>query len=387
MEQFAVDLSSLGSGPALTRLVDNNMDTGALRPWAEVDRYNRRTGRSFITVQKRHPDGTAVVQAVVDRNTGRPVVNNMGQPVYSPVYTNKLVINAPTTLRREDWLRIDSAVAWAAKNRLRAWSEIYGSNPLNIANGMGTPLLQHAVAVGAATATTSMDGIRKGERSRPTVDTALTPLPITHSDGCFSIREIAVSRNGNLPLDTTNATLAGRAIGELIEQYAVGTSTFAYGGGNIYGLTNHPSRSTKTLTAPTSSNQSTTITEVLDMLNTLRTNFYFGPYVAFYSNNWDQYFDADYSTAYPGVTLRSRLASIPSIQRWQQLDYLGTSKYVIVIAQMTPDVIQGINGMDLNTVQWEEPGGFEWAFKVLCIYVPRVRSDGNAKVGIIHGSN
>lgn len=355
------------SGSSADKLLEHNFDPGVLRPYREVDGRGRYTGRNLVSLLKRRNDGSLVCNG-----DGTAQVETM-------------VTNAPATLRREDWLRIDTAVAMAAKPRLRVWGDIYGANPLTIANGMGVPAIQHAVATGDASATINMEPLVQGERSRPTVDTAITPLPVIYGDGSFTLREIQVSRNGSMPLDTTNIELTTRKVAEKVEQLCLGTlGTFTYAGGSIYGLTNHPSRSTKTLTNPTGSNGSTVIAEVVDMVQTLRNHFYYGPYIAYYSNAYFPFLATDYATGYPG-TLGDRLKAIDVNITWRSADFLGTG-FKIVVVQMTPDVVQGINGMPMTTVQWDEEGGFNKRFKVLTISIPRVRADANGYVGIVDGS-
>lgn len=371
---FQYVLNGLGNDRAAGRLLNSGMDPSVLRPWAETNRQGQLTGNTYITVQNRRPDGSAVL-------------NDKGHPTYR----NELVRNSPAYLRREDWLRIDERVNFAAKQRLRFWGDIYGTNPYNIPNGMGTIAVQHAVAVGDASATISMDPIRQGERSRPTLDIAQLPLPVTHSDGSFTMREIAVSRNSGMPLDTTNIELAARKVGEETEKMSLGLSaSYTYAGGTIYGATNFPQRYTKVMTLPTAGGWTgaTLVAEILDMMQTLRLGFYFGPYVAYYSNAWEPYFGADYGVYY-AKALRSRLGELSpgdgsGISAWRNLDYL--TGFQILLVQMTPDVIQGMSGMNVTTVQWEEEGGFEWRYKVLCIHVPRIRADGNGHTGIIHGT-
>jgi hypothetical protein len=69
----------------------------------------------------------------------------------------------------------------------------------------------------------------------------------------------------------------------------------------------------------------------------------------------------------------------------RRLDFL-TSTYTMIMVQMTPDVARAINGMDLTTVQWEEKGGMQLQFKVMCIQVPQLRYDYNGNSGIMHGT-
>ncbi len=75
-----------------------------------------------------------------------------------------------------------------------------------------------------------------------------------------------------------------------------------------------------------------------------------GPYGVYFSRGWTKYMSKDYSAAYPGATLRTKL-----------------------------------NGMPLRTVAWAEEGGLELMFKVMGIMAPRVRVDHDNLTGICHG--
>lgn len=354
--QLQMILNSLGGGPMAQRLINSNMDPGVLRPWLGPD------GRSYITVNNGYDD------------SGKPKYRN-------------LVTNTPALLRREDWLAIDRAVSWQSKQRLQFWKDLYAEVPRNIPNGMGTLALGRTVGDGDADAIVSMDPVRRSERSRPVLDFIHIPLPVTHSDGSFTAREIAVSRRGGVPLDTTNIGLAARKIGEVIEQMALGTSaSYSFAGGTIYGATNFPGRLTMTFTSPEGGGYAftTLITELLTAIQALENNRFFGPYNLYHSNAWSMHFDRDYSSAYPGVTVGDRVKKITKIKKVQNLDYL--TGFQLLLIQMTPDVVQAINGMDFTTVQWEEHGGMELNFKVMAIQVPDFKTDFSGKTGILHGT-
>lgn len=369
---FQLVLNGLGSGSSLQRLLDSGMDPAVLRPWREIDKLTGKpTGRNFITMNKKNADGSLVV-------------NKEGKPVRENVITN-----APATLRLQDWLRIDYAVAFAAKPVLNFWNLLYGRVPYNVPNGMATIAIQHTIATGDASSTISMDPIRKGERSRPTLDTGLIPLPVIHGDGSFSAREIAVSRGyngqGALPLDTTSFSLTSRKNAEVLEQLALGvSSSYTYAGGTVYGVGNHPSRSTKVLDyAPTNGSWTpqSLLNNLLAAIQTMKDHFYYGPYVAIYSPAWNTVFAKDWSTYY-SQSVRARLAEgLPEISEWVQSQWL--TGYRIILIQMTEDTVQGVQGMAPTTVQWEEQGGFEQCFKILMIRIPRVRADANGYTGIM----
>lgn len=356
-DQLQFVLNSLGGGPSAVRLLNAGMDPGVLRPWLGPD------GRSYITVNDLRN---------FDPKTGKPKRIN-------------LVTNTPALLRREDWQRIDRQVQWEAKQRLRFWESIYTANPYVIPNGMGVLAVQHAVATGSADAIISMDPIRRSERSRPVLDTVSIPLPVIHSDNNIGIRQLAVSRNSDMPLDVTNIALSGRAVGEVLERLALGTSaSFSFAGGTVYGALNFPQRLTATFTSPETGGYafSTFVNELLAAIQLLKRRFFYGPYDIYYSTGWSRFFGMDYSALYPNRGVLARLREIEGIRSWTEIDFLPD--FTMILMQRTPDVIEGINGMDITTVAWEESGGFESIFKVLCIQVPRIRATYSGNCGILH---
>jgi hypothetical protein len=226
-----------GFGDAADRLIANDFDIGVLRPWVGGDgrHYHART---------------------------------MGGK------TRSIVTNTPATLTKEAWVLLDQAVVRAVRARLRAFADIRAAGLVfNLPNGMAHTVLQYQTVSDITSATVSMDPIRRSERDRPVLDLLNLPLPVVHKDFDFSAREIAVSRNGNVPLDTTMAELAGRKVAEEVEKMTVGNvaSAFAYGGGAIYGYTNFPNRSTKfDVTVPTSSNGPTVLNDILALRHLLQ---------------------------------------------------------------------------------------------------------------------
>lgn len=343
-------LNGQGGGDVASKLMAHNMDAGALRPYIGND------GRSYITI------------------------NQGGTP-------QEIVINTPASLRKDDWLMLDRAIIKAAKPRLNVVGDLRAAGlQFNIPNGMGKTVLEHEAQSDIGPATISMDGLRQGESDRPQFDLRSLPLPITHKDFFFSARQIIASRNGGSPLDTTTAEAAGERVAEEIEKLTLGVNpSYTYGGGTVYGLTNFPQRLTKTLTAPTTSNQATTVAEILAMRKQSTDNNYFGPWILYYSPAWYSFMDGDYDTANRnGATLIERIRKINGITDVKPCDYLtGTT---LLLVQKTANVARMVNGMDITTVQWESHGGMQLNFKVMAIMVPQLRSDYSNQTGIVHGS-
>ena len=203
-------MNGQGHGNVANVLMANNFDPAALRPWIGND------GRSYIAQNSGQLDAD-----------GKPVINS-------------LVTNAPATLRKDDWIHLDTAVIKAAKPRLNAVADLRGAGlEFTVPGGMGKTALEHEAQSDISPATISMDGIREGDSDRPLFDLRTLPLPIIHKDFQFSARQVMASRQGGSPLDVTSAELAGRRVAEEVEKLTLGESdSYTFGGGSVYGYKN-----------------------------------------------------------------------------------------------------------------------------------------------------
>lgn len=348
-------LNGQASGDVATKLMANNFNVHCLRPYIGED------GRQYITVNQ-----GGVLKAVP-------------------------TINANATLRKDDWLMLDTAIVKAAKERLRAVADLRGAGlTFNIPNGMAKTILETETQSDIDPALVSMDGLSEAVNDRPQFGLLGLPLPIIHKDFHFSARQVAASRNGGSPLDTTNAELSARRVAEEAEKMVLGVSSvadlFAYGGYTVYGYTDHPSRLTKTITSPTASGwtPATTVLEVLAMRQQLYGAFHYGPYWLYVGTSWDQYLDDDYSSSKGDNTLRDRIAKIQGINKLESLDFL--TGFSMIMVQATTDVVREVVGMDITTVQWESKGGMQLNYKVMAILVPQLRADYNGNMGLLHAT-
>jgi uncharacterized linocin/CFP29 family protein len=355
---MAVDFVFNGqaSNPSiLQRLVAANWDHGVLRPWLGPD------GRSYVTV------------------------NQNGKPV-------TVRSNAQATLTKEAWLQLDTAILKAARNRLRAVADLRGAGlTFTIPNGMGTSVLQYQRMNDTGNAIISMDPIRVASDFRPIFDSVYLPLPFIHSDFQLGARELAISRQSGAPLDTTKGEMAGRRVAEETEKLTLGRlDTYAYGGGTIYGICNFLGRLTATITKPSNTGwtPATHLGEMLDARQALQDKKHYGPYSVYYSSAWDKYLDNDFSTVYPNKSLRQRLSEIDGFDEIMTLDYLDTasSTYNVVILEKDSGTIRLVIGMDVTTLEWEEMGGLQKNYKVMCIIIPQLRADMDGNTGILHAT-
>ena len=418
-------LNGQAHGMVANTLMAYNGDYGFLRPFIETDPNHPYRGRPCVIV-----------------NTGQHKFNTQtgkDEPVRAQFLINELQgrgINSPvfnaTALRKEEWIQLDAVVLRAARLRLRAWADLAAANSFGGFNGMAKMVLEHETMSDPGNAQVDMDGLSEGRTDSPQWQLQGVPLPITHSDFWYSSRRLAVSRNSGTPLDTVSGEAAGRRVAERIEKTLIGTYTGINFGGSgtpyasgynygrpstVYGYTNFPSRLTNTLFyKPTGNGRSgtgwvpaDTLKDVLSALDQLRAQQFYGPFMIYTSNDWDQYMDNDYfltatatNTPISNMTLRNRLRQIDGIADVRRLDFLfasaqvpavpgsdfeaGPYPFTLIFVQMTPDVARAVNGMDITTLQWETKGGLQLNFKVMCIQVPQLRADFYGRCGILQAT-
>lgn len=313
---------------------------------------------------------------------------------------NSPVLNS-TTLPKNAWIQFDNAIQKATRQRLRAWADLSASSSIGGFDAMGKLTYEYQAMTDAGEAVVDMDTLSDARTDRPQLNLTSIPLPITHSDFYFSAREIAVSRSSGMPLDTVMAEAAARRVAETIEKTLIGVETgMTYGTqtagvgthrttSSVYGYTNFPYRVTKTdLTTPTGSNPEGVMTDVLEMIETMNTNGYYGPFMLYTSTGYSRYLNDDYfrSGSTSAVrSLRQRIMEIEGIADIRRLDYLSTG-FQMILVQMTPEVASAINGMPIRVVQWESQGGMRVNFKILTISVPLLRAPYNGVSGILHAT-
>lgn len=375
-------LNGAAYGPVAEQMLECQFQPGLRRPFID------KKGRRCVTLNVgKDPKGDPAFKTFFAYEAERA-----GMPV----------LNATTTLRKDEWIDLDRQIIRVARARLRAWTDLSASSSFGGFNGMSKMILEHETMSDPGEAVVDMDAISEGRTDAPVYQLEGLPLPITHSDFWFSARRLAISRNSGTPLDTTMGEAAGRRVAEMVEKTLIGTlAGVQYGKAadynrapKVYGYTNFPARITKTdLNAPTGGGWEPmdTVQDFLEIRDLMYAANQYGPFMVYHSTDWDKYMDNDYAVAggnNASQTLRQRLRAIEGVLDVRRLDFLpsATNPFTLLVVSMTPEVARAVNGMDLTTVQWESQGGMRVNFKVMAIMVPQLRADFNGQTGIVHAT-
>jgi YD repeat-containing protein len=298
---------------------------------------------------------------------------------------NPKALRGNDTLLYDEWKEFDSVVLQASQDRLVGVADLMSRNLVYRTKGLGAMVLAYQDASDIDDASMDMDGLSRGVNDRPEYDINYLPLPIIHKDFQISSRELAASRAGLQPLDTTNAALAAIKVADYAEQILFqGAGAYTFGGGTIRGYQDHANRNTQTLTQDWDASGKTgaeIFTDVNTMIQAMITDKHYGPYVLYIPTAYETVLNEDYSTQYPR-SIKQRLLEISSLQDIKVADKLSANNVVMV--SMTQDVVRLVEGLAITTVQWDIEGGMGHNFKVMAILVPQIRKTQEGESGIVH---
>jgi hypothetical protein len=361
----------VAGGSIAQRLLAANMDPNALRPYyREVQPGEEIPEHLQQHIQALDQDGRRFGIPLVTRNQGG-------------AHTPSLTQNA--TLRKDEWKELDRAVMTVRQERLRGFDDLINAGLVyNLTNPMGKTILEYEEMTGKMDAILSMSGEARGESDKPNFSIAGLPLPIQHADFQIDARTLAASRNVGDSMDTTQTTIATRAVLELQEEMLFTDYDYDYGGRTIYSYINHPDINTGTLGADWS-DSSTTGKQILAdtrvMIQALLNAKQFGNYVMYIASDIETKMDEDYTTNYPR-TIRERLMAMNAISDIRVVDKLPAG--AVLLVRMASDVVRLVNGMAPTPVEWESKGGFVTNFKILAIQIPQIRSSPSGQSGIAY---
>lgn len=288
-----------------------------------------------------------------------------------------------SVLRKDEWIKFDTAVVEVARQRLVAVGDLVSRGlTYDVPNALGITKVEWERIGDLGDATISMSGLTVGQNDRVEYELQSVPLPIIHKDFQINLRTLESSRTLGTPLDTTQAELAGRIVAEKIEQILFVGSSVAGSTNKIFGYTTQTNRNTGSTTADwNSATGAQIVADVLAMIDKAVTDNYYGPYMIYCSTAAMVHLADDYK-AESDKTILQRIKDIPNIIDVKGSSNLGNGEVILV--QMTRDVVDMIDGIQPTVVMWESHGGFMINFKVMAIMVPRVKADKATQSGVVH---
>ena len=291
------------------------------------------------------------------------------------------------TLRKDEWKQLDDALIEEATIRLRVVAAVLGAGlTIPIRNAMGKTVFEYEKVTDMNPADVSMDGVVRTEQDRVEFTLSQMPLPLTHKDFWLNLRTLSASRERGESLDTTQTRTAGRLVAEKTENIFINGSSKKFGGLSIFGLKTHPDRNLTSFKGNVHWGVVTKTGE--DMLEDLLTNVasaegdrMFGPYWIIVPRDAAPQLEKDFK-ANSDKTTRQRLSEVDGIRQIIVSDQLASDNLLFV--QATLDVVAFLDGIPLQTIQWDIEGGMIINFKAFMMGLPLIRSDATGRSGVVH---
>lgn len=289
-------------------------------------------------------------------------------------------------LRKDAWTQFDNTVIEISRQALIGVGDLVSRGlTYNVPNAMGVTRIEWQRIGDMGPAELNMAAVTEGRNDTVEFDLQSMPLPIVHKDFWINIRKLEASRNNGMPLDTVQAEISARKVGERIEAMLFQGDTTLGANNTIYGYLNAPNRTTgsTSVTWATATGEQI-LAQVIAMIGAAKAKEVRGPFQFYVHYSAMSNLGADFK-ANSDKTILQRIMEVPGVAGVTESYYIPTASTVLAV-QMTRDVVDIVDGIQPTVVQWESLGGFVQNFKVLAIMVPRVKSTYSLQSGIIHYS-
>lgn len=330
------------------------------------------------------------VNGRLNLNGARPFIDKDGESkiivVNAAGKLGKLKINASALLRYDEWKDIDRTVIQAGLQRMPALNDLRSRGLTHPLGSIGQTVSMWETLDDMTEASIAMSAITRGEKDTPTYGNASVPVPIVFKEFSVELRRLEASRRFGAGIDVMGAEIAGRLVGEKSEKMLFLGAGVQVDGATIYGYINHPNRNTVTLSENWDAVGKTgpeIVADVQAMLAAARADRMYGPYMLYIPGGYEGVLDNDYNPATSDSrTVRQRIMALSGIAGITVADFL--TAHNVVLVQLTRDVVDLAIAQDVTTVQWSILGGMQEEFKVMAVWVPRIKAGPGGESGIVH---
>lgn len=236
---------------------------------------------------------------------------------------------------------------------------------------------------------TSLDGRSKARTDQPTIDYAGTPVPILDTSYFYGWRQMESAMSEGVQLDPAARANALYKIAQRLELQTInGNANINVGGTPLYGLTNHPRRSTRatgvTLAAATGVQWVTEMNATVNLL--IAKNFYRPATVYMNFATWRYAQTTDYSAATPfGGTIADRILKDGMIKEVIPASSVPANTIIAVVKDR--QVVQILNGMPItNAPQFRANPTDDYDFITMCAAALEIKYDASNQCGVAHSS-
>lgn len=307
---------------------------------------------------------------------GRAAFNNQQQQFFG---------NA-AGLPTDFWKQIDMNIGLVNRDILAVFNDLAASvsRPFPI----GMPVGEFVVASDSGETHISMDGVSDGKTDTTEYAHYGSPVPIISSPFRYGWRAVEGARTKGLNLDLAPRDAALRKVAEKLEDTTLnGDAKIVVGGQQLYGLRNHPNRTTSamgvTLNGATGVQW---VAEVTALIESLHAKNFYAP-ITIYLNYADWFYasNTDYSTQYPNKTILQRVMEIAGVQSIVPGSKVPASEMIGVVKRT--DVVQILNAMPTAVLpKFRANVHDDYQFVSAAAAGLQIRFDFNDQCGVAHRS-
>jgi uncharacterized linocin/CFP29 family protein len=297
---------------------------------------------------------------------------------------NPIVGNA-STLPRDVWQRFETEAVELQRPILAVFNDLALtlSEPIDI----GETVNNFLTVSDSGEVNTSLDGRSDAKGDQAQFEYHGTPVPIIDTLFTFGWRQMKAAESKGFQLDAASRNNATRRIAEKMESIAlIGDAKIKVQGNQLYGITNHPKRSTRT-TGQTL-NGATGAQWLADVVATVKLlhnkNFFVAPTLYLNYNDWFYASVTDFSTQYPNKTILQRLQEIGIASVVPSSSVVAGDLIMVVKSK---EVIQVLSGMPPSTIaKFRANVMDDYQFTRMAAAAVEIRFDADNNCGIAHSS-
>lgn len=302
-------------------------------------------------------------------------------------------LRALSPLSERAQIMVDKAVVEVGLDRLTVAADVMAAGlTYPLTDPLSVTQLEWEVTQMTGGAQRTMTPSARGEFQMPDRTYARLPIYLTTDDFSLSIRTLKMSQRVGQPLDTSLIKQATRRVNEALEDAIINGATaldgqpLVVGGYSAPGILNAPNAAQYPLAKAWdgTASGSEIFKDVQAMIALAQANKKYGPYNLYVNTAYGNALAADYADVKGDNTIRERLLKTEGLKAIKSADMMPLKKVALV--QMTSDVIDIVSGQPPTVIPWTSLDGFTLFWLVMAIQVPRVRSDYDAKSGIVIGT-
>lgn len=299
-------------------------------------------------------------------------------------YRKPLVGNAAPVLP-ETWRRIDDRAASIQRDVLVVFNRLAASNTTPVS--MGDIMSYYPQISDSGEVQVSMDGRNSPRGDQAIVKYVGTPVPVLRADAPFGWREMEVIRKGGRLIEAETIANHQRRIAEKAEDMVLnGEASVNVAGNTIYGLRNHPLRSTGvhglTLNGATGAQWLTAFQQIINLL--IGDNAYSRATIFLNYSDWVYASINEFAAGYP-KTILQRLTEIAQIAEIVPASRVPANNLLAVAGLDSGNWGSILSGMGMTTrPKVRQNPEDEYVYTVMMAAAPQLRTDFDGRAPFAH---